>query len=54
MSEKYGFQYILTLNSDALPTEDFSAKFEVDDLIGLVLTDTDPSGGLSGFPYKAK
>jgi uncharacterized protein YydD (DUF2326 family) len=54
MSEKYGFQYILTLNSDALPTEDFSANFGIDGFIRLVLTDTDPSGGLFGFRYKAK
>jgi uncharacterized protein YydD (DUF2326 family) len=54
MSEKYGFQYILTLNSDALPTDDFSASFGIDGYIRLVLTDTDPSGGLFGFRYKAK
>jgi uncharacterized protein YydD (DUF2326 family) len=54
MSEKYGFQYILTLNSDALPTNDFSTNFGIDGYIRLVLTDTDPSGGLFGFRYKAK
>lgn len=54
MSEKYGFQYILTLNSDALPTDDFSADFDADGYIRLVLTDTDPSGSLLGFRYKAK
>jgi uncharacterized protein YydD (DUF2326 family) len=54
MSEKYGFQYILTLNSDALPANDFSDNFGIDGYIRLVLTDTDPSGGLFGFRYKAK
>lgn len=54
MSAKYGFQYILTLNSDALPTNDFSPNFGIDGYVRLVLTDTDPSGGLFGFRYKAK
>lgn len=54
MSKKYGFQYILALNSNALPTKDFSTDFKIKDYVRLTLTDTDPSGSLFGFRYKAK
>jgi len=51
MSEKYGFQYICTLNTDMLPVDDFSADFDVQSLVRLRLTDTQPSGSLLGFRY---
>lgn len=51
MSEKYGFQYICTLNTDMVPVSDFSSSFDHQALVRLRLTDTDPSGSLLGFRY---
>lgn len=51
MSEKYGFQYICTLNTDMVPVSDFSATFDYQAAVRLRLTDTDPSGSLLGFRY---
>ncbi|ENG0045685.1 DUF2326 domain-containing protein [Pseudomonas aeruginosa] len=51
MSNKYGFQYICTLNSDMVPANDFSPGFDFESLVRLRLTDTDPSGSLLGFRY---
>jgi uncharacterized protein YydD (DUF2326 family) len=50
-SEQYGFQYILTMNTDMVPSGDFSAGFDIQALVRLRLTDTDPSGSLLGFRY---
>jgi uncharacterized protein YydD (DUF2326 family) len=51
MANKHGFQYILTLNTDMLPTADFTQGFVHNALVRLVLTDTDPSGSLLGFRF---
>ena len=51
MAEKYGFQYICTLNTDMVPVSDFSHGFNFEPLVCLRLTDTDPSGSLLGFRY---
>jgi uncharacterized protein YydD (DUF2326 family) len=51
MSTKYGFQYICTLNTDMVPNNDFSVGFDVEALVRMRLTDTDPSGSLLGFRY---
>lgn len=51
MSEKYGFQYICTLNSDMVPANDFSPDFDFERLIRIRLTDTDAGGSLLGFRY---
>lgn len=51
MSAKYGFQYICTLNTDMVPSNDFSAGFDFESLVRMRLTDTDPSGSLLGFRY---
>ncbi|EHS52843.1 Protein of unknown function DUF2326 [Rhizobium sp. PDO1-076] len=51
MSTKFGFQYICTLNTDMVPINDFSPDFEVEALVRVRLTDTDPSGSLLGFRY---
>lgn len=51
MSKEFGFQYICALNTDAVPTSDFSAGFDFESLVRLRLTDTDPSGSLLGFRY---
>ena len=48
---KHGFQYILTMNRDMLPTDDFTDGFELDRHVVLKLTDTDPSGSLMGFRF---
>jgi uncharacterized protein YydD (DUF2326 family) len=51
MSKKYGFQYICALNTDMVPTRDFSDGFDFESLVRLRLTDNDPSGSLLGFRY---
>lgn len=51
MAQKYGFQYICTLNTDMIPSNDFSAGFDFEGLVRLRLTDTNPSGSLLGFRY---
>jgi uncharacterized protein YydD (DUF2326 family) len=51
MSAKYQFQYICALNTDMVPTHDFSAGFDHEAAVRLRLTDTDPSGSLLGFRY---
>lgn len=51
MALKYGFQYICTLNTDAVPISDFSTDFDFESLVRLRLTDTDPTGSLLGFRY---
>ncbi|MBO9378839.1 DUF2326 domain-containing protein [Sphingomonas histidinilytica] len=51
MAAKYGFQYICALNTDMVPVGDFSSGFDVESLVRLRLTDTDPTGSLLGFRY---
>jgi uncharacterized protein YydD (DUF2326 family) len=51
MAERYRFQYICTMNTDMVPTSDFTAGFEYESLIRLRLTDTHPNGSLLGFRY---
>jgi uncharacterized protein YydD (DUF2326 family) len=48
---EYGFQYILTLNTDMLPVSDFSSDFDYHKLLRLKLTDTDPTGSLFGIRF---
>lgn len=43
-------QYICCMNSDAIPTEEFSSEFRIDSYIRLQLKDTE-SGGLFGFRF---
>ncbi|MCF8880367.1 DUF2326 domain-containing protein [Hyphobacterium sp. SN044] len=50
-SESKNFQYILTMNRDMLPMNDFTSSFDVDDYICMTLTDTNPSGSLLGFRF---
>lgn len=50
-AEKNGFQYILTLNRDMLPMQDFSKKFDIEKHVRLRLTDTEPTGSLFGFRF---
>ena len=48
-----GFQYIVTLNSDALPKEGFDAGFNVSDyVLNVRLTDAIETGGLFGLHFE--
>lgn len=50
-AERYGFQYLVTLNSDALPQDGFDDGFEVRDYILPVKLDDTSSGGLFGVRF---
>lgn len=50
-SEDHDFQYIMTINSDMVPYNDFSAEFNFNDHIKLRLTDEGASGNLLGIFY---
>jgi uncharacterized protein YydD (DUF2326 family) len=51
LSERHGFQYICALNSDMVPTSDFSTGFDYSKYVRLRLTDTDASGSLLGIRF---
>ena len=50
-AEQWGFQYVCALNSDTLPTGDFSAGFDLERFVRLRLTDESEEGGLLGIRY---
>ena len=51
-AERLGFQYIVTLNSDAIPNEGFSGGFDVRDYaLETILTDATNTGGLFGMRF---
>lgn len=51
MADQLGFQYIVTMNSDAMPN-DISSDFRIDDyLLPTRLTDATEDGGLFGFRF---
>ena len=50
-SEHWGFQYVCALNSDTLPSEDFSPGFSLGQFVRLRLTDESEEGGLLGVQY---
>jgi len=50
-SEGSVFQYICTLNSDTLPTDDFSDEFDINDFVRLRLTDATEDGCLLGVRF---
>ena len=51
-AEAGGFQYIVTLNSDAIPREGFDPGFRLDDyFLDVRLTDARPDGGLFGIRF---
>ena len=50
-AEANGFQYICCLNSDGVPTSDFSAGFSLAPYVRIELTDEGESGGLLGIRY---
>lgn len=50
-ADQYGFQYICCLNSDSLPTSDFSEGFVLSPYVRIELTDAGETGGLLGIRY---
>jgi uncharacterized protein YydD (DUF2326 family) len=46
-----GFQYICTMNSDAVPSREFSPGFTIDEFVRLRLTDASPEGCLLGIRF---
>ena len=51
LSQKYGFQYIITMNSDQIPYDYLPKEFDIESMIVLPrLTDTN-DGGLFGFRF---
>ena len=51
-AEEHGFQYIVTLNTDALPREGFDPAFKVRErFTGVPLTDSREDGGLFGVRF---
>lgn len=52
-ADALGFQYIVTMNSDALPREGFRGKFKVRDFVlDTLLTDATEDGGLFGVRFE--
>lgn len=52
LSEEWGFQYIVTLNSDSLPKDEFDKDFDINPYImDVKLTDAE-NGGLFGMRFK--
>jgi len=51
ITEAAGVQYICTLNSDMVPRDDFSERFDFDKHVRLVLTDKTQSGSLLGVRF---
>lgn len=50
-SARLNFQYICTMNSDAIPTNDFSADFKFDKYVRRTFTDATEDGGLLGIRF---
>ncbi len=48
----HDFQYICTINSDALPMAEFSEAFSIEDYVRLRLTDDRPEGSLMGIRFR--
>ncbi|NQV38378.1 MAG: DUF2326 domain-containing protein [Candidatus Marinimicrobia bacterium] len=52
LCQKHGFQYIITMNSDRIPVDDFSNEFNVEKyIVEPRLTDKTETGGLFGFRF---
>lgn len=52
-SREHGFQYLVTMNSDALPKDGFDAGFRIEDhILPVRLTDASESGGLFGLRFE--
>ena len=51
-SEKFGFQYICTLNSDAVPWNEFSRDFHFKEHVRVTLSDQDERSRLTGIRFE--
>ena len=51
-SETFGFQYICTMNSDAVPWAEFGKDFDLNEYVRLRLSDKDESSCLTGFRFE--
>ena len=50
-AEQWGYQYVCALNSDTLPSDDFSPGFDLEQFVRLRFTDESIEGGLLGIRY---
>jgi len=50
-SERLGFQYICTMNSDSIPTKDFNDNFNFNSYVRVTFTDATDDGGLLGIRF---
>jgi uncharacterized protein YydD (DUF2326 family) len=50
-STRYGFQYICCMNTDRVPTSEFTKDFSIDPFVRMKLTDKDPAGALFGIRF---
>lgn len=50
-SERLGFQYICTMNSDTIPTKDFSQEFNFDKYVRVTFSDVKEDSGLLGIRF---
>lgn len=51
VSEKAGFQYVCTINSDAVAEHELPDDFDLNDYVRLRLTDASPAGSLLGIRF---
>jgi len=51
VSATEGFQYICTMNSDGIPTDELPPDFDLDSYVRLRLTDASPAGSLLGIRF---
>ena len=51
-ADRLGFQYICTINSDAVPTGEFSVGFDFTSYVRLVLSDKDEESRLMGLRFE--
>lgn len=52
-SESRNFQYVLAMNTDMIPYDEFDVEFKVDTFVRCRLTDRGEDGGLLGFRLKS-
>ena len=50
-SRECGFQYIVCLNSDTIPRNEFTKGFDIEKYVRLRLTDNEPAGKLLGIEF---
>jgi uncharacterized protein YydD (DUF2326 family) len=50
-SERLGFQYICTMNSDTIPVKDFSQDFQLEKYVRMTLSDATDDEGLLGIRF---